>query len=107
MVVGGSVGIIGTLIATSLFPVDPSVGFGALAAYFSLFGVSAGVVLGAIVALLFDLRSSKKSRMVRADREAIEEPTEPELKAAPELTPEGTALTPEGTALTAEGTAEV
>lgn len=80
MVVGGGVGLIATLIATSLFPVDPSVGFAALAAYFSLFGVSAGVAIGALLALLFDRRSRKKSRVVAAEREVVEPPVEAELE---------------------------
>lgn len=72
MVVGGGVGLIATLTATSLFPVDPGVGFGALAAYFSLFGITAGVTLGALIALLLDRRSSKRSRIVSAERETVE-----------------------------------
>jgi hypothetical protein len=72
MVVGGGVGAIVTLILTSLYPVDPNVGFGPLFAYFSLFGVSAGVALGALLALIFDRRSNKKARTVAAERETVE-----------------------------------
>lgn len=64
---GAVVGFIATLIVTSLFPVDPAVGFGALVGYFSIYGVSAGVVIGALVALVLDRRSSKRARTVTVE----------------------------------------
>ena len=69
--VGGLFGLITTFIVTIQFPVDPGVGFGPLFAYFSLFGVTAGVVLGALVALLVDRRSRKRARVVEAVREEV------------------------------------
>jgi hypothetical protein len=71
MIVGGGVGAIVTYIVTSLFPVDPNVGFGALFAYFALFGVSAGVLIGALLALLFDRRSATRARTVTVEREIV------------------------------------
>jgi len=71
MGVGAALGLIGTFIATIQFPADPSVGFGPLFAYFSLFGVSAGVVLGALLALMFDRRSRKRAKLVAAERETV------------------------------------
>jgi hypothetical protein len=76
MVVGGGLGAIVTLILTSLFPSDPSVGFIALFAYFSLYGIPAGVVIGALIALILDRRSSKRAKTVAAEHESVEAPTE-------------------------------
>lgn len=78
MVVGGVLGFIATLIATSLFPTDPSVGLAASVAYFSLYGVSAGVVIGAVVALILDRRSSKRAISVAAEHEEVAAEVEPE-----------------------------
>lgn len=71
MVVGGGLAALATLIVTGLFPSDPSVGFVALFAYFCLFTVPAGVVVGAVIALLLDRRSSRRARTVTAVRETI------------------------------------
>ncbi|MDZ4045758.1 MAG: hypothetical protein U1E32_08275 [Rhodoglobus sp.] len=76
MVVGGGLGAIVTLVLTSLFPSDPNVGFIALFAYFCLYGIPAGVVLGALVALILDRRSSKRARTVAAEHESVEPPAE-------------------------------
>ena len=62
--VGGGIGAIATFIATSLYPVDPAVGFGALFGYFALFGVTGGVLLGALVAILLDRVSTRRARSV-------------------------------------------
>lgn len=81
--VGAVVGALVTLVLTSLFPVDPSVGFVALFAYFCIFGVPAGVALGAVLALILDRRSSKRSKLVEAEREAVDAPEQ----VAPDSTP--------------------
>jgi hypothetical protein len=78
MIVGGGIGAIATYIVTSLFPVDPQVGFGALFGYFSLFGIPAGVVLGALLALILDRRASRRSKTVEVEREVVEPAAEPQ-----------------------------
>lgn len=67
MIVGGGVGAIVTYILTSLQPADPAVGFGALFAYFSLFGIPAGIVLGAVVAIVIDRVSIRRARSVEVE----------------------------------------
>ena len=62
LIVGGGVGAIVTFILTSLFPADPLVGFGPLFAYFALYGVTGGVLVGAIVALIVDRFSKKRAK---------------------------------------------
>ncbi len=81
LIVGGGLGAIATLILTSLFPADPNVGFGALFGYFALYGVTAGVVLGAVLAIILDRASARRARMVAVEREVVppheDEPTDP------------------------------
>jgi hypothetical protein len=74
LAVGALVGAIVTLIVTSQFPADPSVGFAATAGYFLLFGIPAGVALGAAVGLIIDRVSVARSRTVTVEREVIEAP---------------------------------
>jgi hypothetical protein len=77
LIVGGGVGAIVTFILTSLFPVDPLVGFGPLFAYFALFGVTAGVLLGAILALIVDRRSKSRAREAEAEFVTEKRPDQP------------------------------
>jgi len=72
MVVGGLIGFLATLIVTTLYPADPLVGYAALLGYFSLFGVTAGVLLGAIVSIALDRRSQRRARTVNAEREVVQ-----------------------------------
>ena len=67
MILGGALGAIATLVLTSLYPVDPTVGFAASFAYFCLFGIPAGVVLGALVALIIDRVSIRRARSVSVE----------------------------------------
>ena len=64
---GAVVGALVTLILTSLFPVDPAVGFGALFAYFALYGVTGGVVLGALVGIILDRVSTRRAKSVEVE----------------------------------------
>ena len=72
LLLGALLGAFVTLILTSLFPADPNVGFAASYAYFCLFGVPAGIVLGAIVGLAFDRRSKRRSRTVTVEHERVD-----------------------------------
>lgn len=74
MVVGGLIGFLATLIATTLFPADPLVGYAALLGYFSLYGVTAGVLMGAVVAIVLDRRSRRRARTIEAERETVDAP---------------------------------
>lgn len=70
VVLGITLGLLVSLIATTILPVDPSVGFAALAGYLSLYGVSFGLVAGLAVWLVLDWRSRKKSRDITLRRES-------------------------------------
>jgi len=67
--VSAALGFFGTLIVTALFPADPSVGFGALFAYFSLYGITASIALGILVWLGLEARSRKTAKAVEMERE--------------------------------------
>ena len=69
VVLGGGLGFVLTLILTSLFPSDPSIGFAALSGYFAIFGVTAGLALGIVWWLILDWRSRRRQREVRIERE--------------------------------------
>jgi len=61
-------------VLTSLFEVDPAVGFAALLAYFSLFGISIGAALGAILAIVLDRVGRRRAREARAELTTVEAP---------------------------------
>ncbi len=75
MIVGGGLGAIATLILTSLYPADPSVGFAALFGYFAIFGITGGVVLGALLAIVLEWRSNRRARTVSASVERESPPS--------------------------------
>jgi hypothetical protein len=69
VVIFAVIGFFGTLIATGLYPADPSVGFIALFAYFALYGVTASIFVGVLVWLVLDIRSRKRARVVLMENE--------------------------------------
>jgi hypothetical protein len=69
VVVFGALGIFGTAVVTSLYPADPSVGFLALFGYFALYGITVSVTLGVVIWLVLDVRSRRRVRIVRMERE--------------------------------------
>lgn len=73
LVLGAVLGALVTLVLTSLFPADPAVGFAASYAYFCLFGVPAGVLLGGLVAIVLDAIATRRTRTVTVARDDISE----------------------------------
>jgi gas vesicle protein len=74
LIFGAMLGVIVTLVVTSLFDPDPKVGFLATFAYFCLYGIPAGVALGGAVALVLDLVSSRRARTVTVARDELSDP---------------------------------
>jgi hypothetical protein len=72
LLLGAIVGAIATLIITSLGPAGTKVGFAATYGYFCLYGVPAGIVLGAVLGLALDRRSVRRARTVTAELERVE-----------------------------------
>ena len=100
LIIGGGLGAIVTFILTALFPVDKTVGFGALLGYFLLYGIPAGVVVGAVVALILDRRSKRKATPVTVKHESVIEPEpvphpEPQPEPGPEPGPGAESVDPD------------
>lgn len=74
LVLGGVLGVLATLVLTSLFEADPHVGFAASFGYFVLYGLPAGVLLGALVALLLDAISRRRARTVTVEHDVVDGP---------------------------------
>jgi gas vesicle protein len=72
MTVGGLLGFLVVLIITPLFPADPLVGLPALIGYFSIFGITIGVLIGAVIGIVLDRRSQKRVRTVEAERQVVD-----------------------------------
>jgi hypothetical protein len=64
LVLGALIGILVALILTASFPIDPKVGFGPVFGYFAIYGFVGGILLGSIVALIFDRVLSRRSKIV-------------------------------------------
>ena len=75
IILGAALGAIVTFILTNLFPVDPNVGFFALFAYFALFGITGGALIGAVVAIVLDKTMSRRATQVEAEHTIVEEGT--------------------------------
>lgn len=89
LLLGAVVGAIITFIVTATVGhIDPRVGFGPTFGYFCLFGVPAGIVLGALVSLLLDRRSERSARVVAAARERVESAPESPPESPPQPTRE-------------------
>ncbi|OJX62897.1 MAG: hypothetical protein BGO95_02110 [Micrococcales bacterium 73-13] len=69
---GAIVGILVTVAVTTAFPADPNVGMWATVAYMSLYGITGGVLLGALAALVADRVSRRSARTVTVERGAVE-----------------------------------
>ena len=87
LIIGAGLGAVATFILTASFPSDPKVGFGALFGYFLLFGVPAGAVIGAVVAILLDIGLTRRARTGLAERTTVDPllyEDEPAVAEAPE-----------------------
>ena len=73
LILGGALGSIVTLVLTMLQPADPNVGYAALFGYFLLYGLPAGVLLGALVAIVLDIVSRRSIRTGIAERTVVDD----------------------------------
>lgn len=87
IVVGALIGFLVTLVLTSLFETDPEVGFAASLGYFSLYGISVGGLIGALIALAFDRRSSRHTTEVIAGKLAVHAEDDSSPDSTPNSTP--------------------
>ncbi|WP_141881429.1 hypothetical protein [Homoserinimonas aerilata] len=76
LVLGAGLGAIVAFVLTAVGDLDRRVGFGATFGYLALYGIPAGIVLGAIVALVLDRRSRRRAAEVTVEHESMQEPDE-------------------------------
>jgi hypothetical protein len=74
VVLGAVVGIFVALILTASFPIDPTVGFGPIFGYFAIYGFVGGILLGCLVALIFDRVLSRRAETVEATVDRLQVP---------------------------------
>jgi hypothetical protein len=74
VVLGALVGVLVSLVLTASFPIDPKVGFGSTFGYFAIYGFVGGILLGSIVALIFDRVLSRGSRVVTVTVDRLQVP---------------------------------
>ncbi|MCU1412795.1 MAG: hypothetical protein JWN80_135 [Microbacteriaceae bacterium] len=74
LILGALLGFIVTLILVASFPTDPTLGFPATFGYFLLYGVPAGVVIGATVGIILDRVSSRRAKTAVVERTLIDLP---------------------------------
>jgi ABC-type branched-subunit amino acid transport system permease subunit len=72
LILGGALGAIVTLVLTMSQPADLNIGYPTLFGYFLLFGLPAGVVLGALVAILLDMIARRTAKTVTAERTTVD-----------------------------------
>ena len=75
LLAGAALGVIAALVATSVFPVDKNVGFGAMFGYLLLYGVPIGLALGAATAVLLDRRATRRAGTVIAGKMSVRAPS--------------------------------
>ena len=74
LVLGALGGIFVALILTANYPIDPKVGFGPIFGYFAIFGFVGGLLVGAIVALIFDRVLSRRAKTVAVTVDRLQVP---------------------------------
>ncbi len=74
LVLGALIGVLASLVLTASFPIDKTVGFGATFGYFAIYGFVGGILLGSIVALIFDRALSRGAKTVRVTVDRLQVP---------------------------------
>lgn len=72
LLVGAALGALVTLVLTSLYPADPNIGFAASYAYFLVYGIPFGVLVGGVVGLLLDRRSRRRARPIDVEHQRVD-----------------------------------
>jgi hypothetical protein len=77
LVIGAVLGAIVALVLTVAGHVSPRVGFGATWGFFCLLCVPVGLALGAVVAIVLDQVSRRRSRLVTVERARVDVDDDP------------------------------
>ncbi len=73
LLLGAVLGVVVALIATALGHLDPKVGFAGTFGYLCIYGIPIGMVVGAVVGLLLDRISRRRSRVVTMEQQTVEQ----------------------------------
>ena len=76
LVIGLGLGAIAAFVGTNLYPIDETVGFGALFGYLLLLALPIGAALGALVAVSLDVVATRRAREIDAERTRVDAPEE-------------------------------
>ena len=74
LVLGAVLGVFVALILTASFPIDPKVGFGPIFGYFAIYGFVGGILVGSVVALVFDRILSRRAGTVAVTVDHLQVP---------------------------------
>jgi hypothetical protein len=83
LVLGAALGLILALVLTAVGDLDPKVGFGPTFGYLCFWCVPAGLVVGALVGIILDVVSRRRSRLVTVERARVEGDAEQERERRP------------------------
>jgi hypothetical protein len=74
LIMGAALGVVVSLIVTSLFPFDSGEGVAQTYGYISLWGLTIGGAVGCVVALIAERVTSRGAKRVQVERERLEVP---------------------------------
>jgi hypothetical protein len=97
LALGGGIGAIVAFILTATRQVDPEVGFLQMFLFLGLFGVTIGMLLGGITALVFERSYARRATTITAERSAVVAPAhQPVAEPVPEALPDEAQTPPDG-----------
>ncbi|KQS16197.1 hypothetical protein [Frigoribacterium sp. Leaf186] len=80
LIMGAALGVVVSLVVTSLFPFDSGEGVAQTYGYISLWGLTIGGTVGCVVAIVAERVTSRGAKRVQVERERLEAPVdEPEV----------------------------
>jgi len=74
LIMGAALGVVVSLIVTSLFPFDSGEGVAQTYGYISLWGLTIGGAVGCVVAIVAERITSRGAKRVQVERERLEVP---------------------------------
>lgn len=74
LIMGAALGVVVSLIVTSLFPFDSGEGVAQTYGYISLWGLTIGGAVGCVVAIVAERVTSRGAKRVQVERERLEVP---------------------------------
>ena len=74
LIMGAALGVVVSLIVTSLFPFDSGEGVAQTYGYISLWGLTIGGAVGCVVAIIAERVTSRGAKRVQVERERLEVP---------------------------------